>query len=426
MNTGCTSLTILHILDHSLPLHSGYAFRSQDILRAQLKRGWQPVALTSPQHEKSWTGPWKGREEIDRVRYYRTGAVPRRGSRFAAACRVMSALVTRIREVVEEEHPDILHAHSPVLTALPALWVGRRLGLPVVYEIRAFWEDAATDHGTYGEDSWQYRLVRRIETWVCRRAAHVAVLSQGLKENLLTRGIPSADLTVVPNGISLDDFESCALDPTYLTSGKPNRKRVIGFVGSFYRYEGLDLLVEAVARLAATRSDVVLLLVGGGEMASALKAQVERLRLEETVLMPGRVPHDRIPGMYALMDILVYPRYSMPLTELVTPLKPLEAMVMRKAVVASDVGGHRELIRHGHNGILFPAGDVSALVEVLERLLDDSELRHSVERHGQRWVRDERSWDRVATVYADVYVKALARFPVLPRMRSTRSRRTGR
>jgi len=317
----------------------------------------------------------------------------------------MAALARRIREVASLESPDVLHPHSPVLNALPALWAGRRLGLPVVYDIRAFWEDAAVDHGSYGPHSWKYRLVRAVETWVCRRADQVAVLCGGLKDDLTGRGIPGEKLTVVPNGISIEDFGHWEPNEQYRTAWSLAGKRVVGFIGSFYRYEGLDLLVKAFARLAPARPDLRLLLVGGGEVEGELRADVTRLALDEKVIMPGRLPHEVIPGIYGLTDVLAYPRHAMRLTELVTPLKPLEAMAQGKAIVASDIGGHRELIQHGRTGLLFRPDDASALAEALAALLDDGQLQRSLADEAARTVRQERSWDQTLSAYADIYAR---------------------
>lgn len=409
------SLKVLHILDHSLPLHSGYTFRSQSIFEAQRKRGWHPLIVTSPKHEENWKGHWAREEEIGGVYYYRTGAVSGNGIPFEAEVRLMTALGRRIQEVAEREKPDILHAHSPVLNAIPALRVGRKLGIPVVYEIRAFWEDAAVDQGTYRQDSWKYKMVRFIETWVCHKADQIGVLCRGLKDDLIKRGIPAEKLSVIYNGVNPDDFKPCNLDAEYQKVWNLEGKTVIGFIGSFYRYEGLDLLVQAFSHLASSPPslqaskppNIVLLLVGGGEMEGELKAQIKRLQLEEKVIMPGRIPHDRIPGVYALVDVLAYPRYSMRLTELVTPLKPLEAMAMGKALVASDVGGHRELIRHNETGLLFQAGNVSALSESLERLLVDHMLRKRIQEQAAIWVRQEHTWEKTTAVYQQIYAKVL-------------------
>ncbi|MDL2124140.1 MAG: glycosyltransferase family 4 protein [Deltaproteobacteria bacterium] len=144
-------------------------------------------------------------------------------------------------------------------------------------------------------------------------------------------------------------------------------------------------------------------------MENELNTQIRRLNIEDRVIMPGRIPHERIPGVYALIDILAYPRYSMRLTELVTPLKPLEAMAIGKALVASDVGGHQELIQHNETGILFSAGNEIVIAEALMRILDDDSLRKNLEAKGPAWVREHHTWKKTAAVYQEIYTKALER-----------------
>ena len=417
------SLKILHILDHSLPLHSGYTFRSHNIFQAQRNIGWHPVIVTSPKHEESWKGTLEPQEQINGFRYYRTGPISNNCITFKVELQLMRALGRRIQEVAHREKPDIIHAHSPVLNAISALWAGRKLGIPVVYEIRAFWEDAAVDHGTYAEGSWKYNLTKSIETWVCKRADQVAVLCNGLKNDLSKREISSQKITPVFNGINPDDFRPCPPDEGLKKEWNLSGKKVIGFIGSFYRYEGLSLLINAFSHLTSKPSSlpasqphrfpasqppsIVLLLVGGGEMENELKAQIRRLNIEDRVIMPGRIPHDRIPGVYALFDILAYPRYSMRLTELVTPLKPLEAMAMSKALVASNVGGHKELIQHNKTGLLFSAGNETVLADALERILNDDSLRKNLESKGPAWVREHHTWKKTTAVYQEIYAKAL-------------------
>src|SRR4029077_20302218 len=125
------------------------------------------------------------------------------------------------------------------------------------------------------------------------------------------------------------------------------------------------------------------------------------------VIMPGRIPRDRIPSVFSVVDVLAYPRYSLRLTALVTPLKPLEAMAVGRALVASDVGGHRELIRHGHTGLLVPAGDASALAATLAGLLDNESLRRTLGRQARDWVRDQHSWPKTTAVYSAINARAL-------------------
>ena len=405
MSGRTSSPKILHVLYHSLPPQSGYAFRSHNILRAQSKRGWQVVALTAPQQEKSSFR--KSQETIGGFQYYRAGAVPRGVGLFGTERRLMRVLMRRIREVVKIEKPDLLHAHSPLYNAIPALWVGREFGIPVVYEIRAFWEDAAVSHGTYGSDSPKYKLMRSLETQICHRVDQVVALCSGIKEELVKRGVPTKKIVIVPNGVDTDHFKPGLPDAEYMTHRKLTGKRIIGFIGSFYSYEGLDLLLKSMSHLVSARPDVCLLLPGGGNTETALKTEIERLGLGDAVVMPGRVPHERIPGIYALCDVLAYPRTSLRLTELTTPLKPLEAMAMGKAVVASNVGGHRELIQHGRTGLLFPAGNVSRLERVLNRLLDSQDLCQKLGRQASISVQQSRSWDKVTACYADAYAGAL-------------------
>jgi PEP-CTERM/exosortase A-associated glycosyltransferase len=402
-------MKVCHLLDHSLPVHSGYAFRSHAILSIQRRRGWHVTALTSPKHHQNWPEADQAEELIDGVPYQRSGPTTWRGWPGVDETLVMARMRRRLAQIVRRERPAVLHAHSPVLNALPALVVGQRRGLPVVYEVRALWEDAGVDHGTYRSGSWKYRLAQAIETWVCRRADHVVAISSGLRGDLVARGVRPQRITLVPNGVDQETFRPIPPDEAFRQQWNLAGKRVLGFMGSFFRYEGLDLLLEGMARVAPARPDVVLLLIGGGRAEPELRDLVARLGLQPSVVFTGSVPHERLPAIYAATDVLVYPRHSNRLTELVTPLKPLEAMSTGRAVLASDVGGHRELIRHGETGLLFSAGDVDSLTAALLRLLDDAGLRADLGRQGFEWARKERAWIVTTAPYAEVYAAAQER-----------------
>lgn len=399
---------ILHVLDHSLPLHSGYAFRSRNILKAQAKRGWEPEVVTSPKHQESWKSKWEPEETIDGFRHYRTPLDSPKSVRGYYEIQLIRALCRRLDEVVSISRPDIIHAHSPVLNAIPALRVGRRHNIPVVYEIRAFWEDAGVDQGSYRDGSVKYRFVRMLETNACRRADHVIVISEGLNRELLSRGIEGNKVSIVRNGIQIEDFRGGVPDTGTAARFGLDGRSIIGFFGSFYRYEGLDLLLDAFALLTDKRADCSLLLAGGGEMEKSLKEKAQKLKLADRIVFPGRIAHEQIPEVYAVADILVYPRLSMRLTDIVTPLKPLEAMAMGKAVIASDVGGHRELVEDGETGVLFPAGDVGALASAMERLLADTQARIDLGQRAKTWVSQNRTWEKTTALYGDVYSTILS------------------
>jgi glycosyltransferase involved in cell wall biosynthesis len=184
---------------------------------------------------------------------------------------------------------------------------------------------------------------------------------------------------------------------------------VLGFIGSFFAWEGLPLLVEALPRIVAARPDVRLLLVGGGPDEANVRAAVERLQVGRYVVFAGQVPHSQVAQLYQAVDILVYPRTPMRLTDMVTPLKPLEAMALAKVFIASDVGGHRELVRDRETGILFRAGDAAALAAAVLEVAGDAALRQRLTTAGPAYVRQERTWAKVVGAYLPVYSRLAQR-----------------
>jgi PEP-CTERM/exosortase A-associated glycosyltransferase len=318
---------------------------------------------------------------------------------------VIDSLAKRLLEVAKEVKPDILHAHSPALNAMAALRVGKKLGIPVVYEIRAFWEDAAVDHGTSTEWGMRYRLTRAMETYALRNVDAATTICEGLRSEIIaTRGIPASKLTVIPNAVNIEDFsvggeKDLAMAARLGLEGKA----VLGFIGSFYAYEGLDVLLQALPAMLRQNPDIRVLLVGGGPQDAALKAQARELGVQDQVIFTGRVPHSEVQRYYDLVDVLVYPRLKMRLTDLVTPLKPLEAMAQGRVLVASDVGGHKELIEHGKTGLLFKAGDPQALAEQVLALLSQPQRWPEMRAQGRRFVESERNWAASVARYRPVY-----------------------
>lgn len=403
-------MRILHILDHSLPLHSGYAFRTVAILREQRALGYETLHLTTPR-QNAGAALF---EDVDEWRFHRTPLPTNVVSRLPGARYIqeMGATARRIDELVDEFSPDILHVHSPVLNALPALWVGRRRALPVVYEVRALWEDAAVDHGTTREGSARYRLSRALETFALRRASHVTTICEGLRKEIVGRGVPAERVTVIPNAVDVSEFPfGSTREPALRTKLGLDGGRVVGFAGSFYGYEGLDLLVDALAILAPRWPTLRALLVGGGPQESALRAQVVARGLADRVVFAGRVPHAEVQRYYELIDVLAYPRRRMRLTDLVTPLKPLEAMAQGRMFIASDVGGHRELVRDNETGFLFKADDVQALAQSLDTVLSDERPWARVAEQARRFVETERTWARSVRRYQDVYAGVVDQAP---------------
>lgn len=396
------SLRILHILDHSLPLHSGYVFRTMSILRGQRKLGWRTFHLTSPRQ----AGFTQLEEDIDGWRFYRTPGAVGVAAKWPVLgeVKLMKRLEERLIEVARQVGPDILHAHSPVLNAIPALRAGRRLGLPVVYEVRAFWEDAAADHGEASEGGLRYGLSRGLETWALRRADRVATICEGLRADIVARGIDAEKVTLIPNAVDIEAFNPGGVPDKVLKARLGlSGCSLIGFIGSFYAHEGLDLLLDAFPKISARLPEARLLLVGGGPLEVALKAQVWRLGIDGKVVFAGWAPHREIQRYYDLIDVLAYPRRSTRLTERVTPSKPLEAMAQGRVLVASDVGGHRELIHDGKTGVLFRAGDADSLAGTIVNLMSKRDYWPELRQAGRRYVVEERNWARSVAGYRRVY-----------------------
>ena len=399
-------MRVLHILDHSIPLHSGYTFRTRAILEHQRGMGWETLHLTSTKQGSTD----KAVEQVDGLTFYRTQPSAGILARLPVINQLagVGTLARRLADVIDEVKPDLLHAHSPALNGLAALRAARPHGLPLVYEVRAFWEDAAADHGTSREGGLRYLLTRALESYVLKRASAVTTICEGLRGDIVARGIPAGRVTVIPNAVDITRFSfGNRADPERQRQLGLEGKTVLGFIGSFYAYEGLTLLLEAMPGILQSEPDTRLLLVGGGPEEARLKSMTDAAGLRDRVIFTGRVPHDEVQDYYNLVDVFVYPRLSMRLTDLVTPLKPLEAMAQGRLVLASDVGGHRELIRDGENGRFFQAGSSEDLQRAVVAMLRDRSGWQAQREAGRRFVETERNWGGSVGRYRNVYAAAL-------------------
>jgi PEP-CTERM/exosortase A-associated glycosyltransferase len=402
-------MRILHILDHSIPLHSGYTFRTLSILKQQRALGWETFHLTSPKQgtysaaEETVDGEW---------RFFRTpqkhwmNRIP-----VLNQLAVIANLTQRLEQLAVQIKPDLLHAHSPALNAIAALRVGKRLGIPVVYEIRAFWEDAAVDHGTSSEWGLRYRLTRAMETYAIKHVDAVTTICEGLRHEIVQRGIASEKVSVIPNAVNIEDFSvGESADAALAQQLGLDGKLVLGFIGSFYAYEGLNILLQALPKMLEANPAIHLLLVGGGPQEQQLQQLAKQLGVSNKVVFTGRVPHDQVQRYYNLIDVLVYPRLRMRLTDLVTPLKPLEAMAQGRLLAASDVGGHQELIVDGKTGILFKADDPEDLASKVLALLATPARWPALRSAAREFVETERNWPSSVARYQAVYSQLIAKF----------------
>ncbi len=408
-------MRVLHVLHNSLPLVCGYSIRSGHIVRLQKREGYELMVVTSAQHPN---GPAM-REEIDGVEHRRTPSYQGAQWPLWREWQLVRRLAREVDRAVREGRPDLIHAHSPVLVGLPALHVARRHRLPFVYEVRDLWENALVDRGRFGRRSPQYQLARRGETFVLSKAGAVVTICETLKAELEGRLRGQRRVHVVANGVDVDAFQPRPQSDEARRTHGLGGKRVILYVGTFQPYEGLELLVRSMARVLDRHPDAHLAIVGGsaslayrgatlrGTQEELLSRVIQELDLGAHVMMTGRVPHEEVADLYSIADCVVYPRILTRTTSLTTPLKPLEAMAMGKAVAVSDLPPMKELVRDGETGLTFAAGDEGAIAQACITLLGDSALRERLGRTAREYVVSDRHWPSLIRSYGSVYQAAL-------------------
>ncbi len=395
---------VLHVLDHSLPEQSGYAFRSHAILSELGRLGVDVDVITGPKQGVSNADA----EQVDGIVYRRTRLGANQStSGVRGQIRTVRTTRAHLAEFLGERPIDVIHAHSPCLNGLAAL--GRNV--PLLYEMRSSWEDAAASVGTTREGSLRYRASKALETHVVRRADEVVVICDGLKQELMGRGVSEEKITVVPNALPPEMFDTASVDQTAAMRKRfgLQEAKVVGFFGSFFEWEGLDLLIKAMPTVVAAVPSARLLLAGGGRQEEDLRRLVEKEGLENRVVFAGRVRHEEVRALYRSADVMAYPRVSHRLTDMVTPLKPLESMAQMTPVVASAVGGHRELIEDGRTGYLFLPGDRMALARSIIRVLVGPEELGGLVATARQVVERERRWSVVAERYLPVYERLVRR-----------------
>lgn len=365
------------------------------------------------------------REAIDGVEYWRTQRAQASRVPFLRECNLMWNLERRVDTVARQIRPDIIHAHSPVLVGLPALRVARRLGIRMVYEIRDLWENASVDRGRFSSGSPLYHVARRLETHVVSHADAIVTICDLLKYELAPRAGRAGKVHVIANGVDAEGFQPQNARNELKERWGLAGKEVILYAGTFQPYEGLDLLIRALELVVRNRPSAHLVIVGGtagfagesGPMSAEQAALLSVVRdngLMNQVTFTGRIAHADVKEMYALAEVVTYPRLATRTTAMTTPLKPLEAMAMAKPVIVSDLPALRELVSDGVTGLLFSAGNRADLAAKCTQLLADAQLRQRLGCEARAWVLRERQWPALIAKYRGVYDSVLD-----PRVRET-------
>ncbi|MCO5969222.1 glycosyltransferase family 4 protein [Actinoallomurus soli] len=381
-------MAVLHLVTNALPrTQAGYTVRTHRIVSAQRELGLDPHVVTRLGHPLAQgVRDTRPRVEVDGIPYHRLLPwTPPKGP--VREVRKAADLAGRL---VEELRPSVLHAASNHLNAAVALELRRRYGLPVVYEVRGFLEDSwlSRDPARSTSDDF-YRLTRELETARMRDADLVVTLGEAMRAEIQGRG-GVGDVLVVPNAVD-DTFLEPLPDGGKLRAdlGIAEGEVVVGLTSTFYGFEGIDTLIEA----AALRRDFTLLLVGDGPERPALERRAAELRVP--AIFTGRVPVDQVRRYHAVLDVFAVPRRADRVCQLVTPLKPLEAMAGGLPVIASDVKALREIIEPGVTGTLTLPEDPEAWANCLDQLIYSPELRGEIGQAAREWVAAHRTWRAV-------------------------------
>ncbi len=399
---------VCYVLHNSLPHSSGgYATRSHGLASALKHSGWDVVAVTRPGFPFDVTSDLTmdqvSREDrVDGIKYVRLFEPSRRE---LAPAQYISLAADAIEGELRRQRPEVVVAASNHLTGLPTLIAARRLGIPFFYEVRGLWEITRMSREPGFAKNINFWIQKSLEAAVSSHASGVFTLTYAMREELQNRGVPGEKITLLPNSCNAELFSPRDKDQVLQEQlGIPHDVPVIGYIGTFVGYEGLDDLAQAAGLLRRRGVHFRLLLVGNedasgkgrGEITQAIEKCARQEGFLDWLIMPGRVPHELVPSYYSLIDITPFPRKPLPVCEMVSPIKPLEALAMEKAVVVSNVRALAEMIRDEETGVHFQKGEVTDLADKLQRLLGDTEYRQRLGQEGRRWVQAERSWSAAA------------------------------
>jgi glycosyltransferase involved in cell wall biosynthesis len=393
----------LHMLQRTLPYHTaGGSYRTHHTAVAQKAAGLDPHMVT----ELGF--PWSmgvidppERDVLDGIPYRRLrDPAPQESGLDRFLQRSLEALI----DLTAELRPSVLHPASIYPNPLLALELRRTFGRPVVYEVRGFPEDRLMRRP--GSRAMHDRHVgrRELENYCMREADRVVTLAEVMKEHMISRGIDPAKIVVIPNAVDTDKLRPATRHEGLARQlGIGSEDTTLGYISTFHPYEGIQYIIQAVATLRERGRRARAVIVGDGSERAVLEQEAVDLGVAQYVAFTGRVPHERVGDYYSLIDLFIVPRRFEPTSELVTPLKPFEAMATERCVIVSDVRALREIVDDGHTGRVFRPDDSDHLADLCEELIDDPQETRRLAANGRAWVASERTWSRNARRYIDLY-----------------------
>ena len=335
---------------------------------------------------------------IDGINYIRLSNIEKNFKK-GSDLEYINSYAKELEKEVKKHDVTILHACSNYLNAHATIKVANLLKIPCIYEVRGLWHVTRLtidpNYKTNGMFEYEEEMVRSAAI----ASDKVVTISEALKKLIVSWGIEERKITVIPNAVDINSFKPQEKSINLLERYNLKDKFIVGFIGSLTSYEGLELLIEAVQKLENNKKDIVLMIVGDGNE----KKKLVKLATSKSIIFTGRVPHSEVQEYYSIFDVCVYPRNDYEVCRYVPPLKPLEAMAMKKAVIVSDVAPLLEMVEDGVTGLVCKADDVQSLKDKILLLYTNQELRKTIATNAFKWVKEYRSWDLMVRKYITLY-----------------------
>jgi glycosyltransferase involved in cell wall biosynthesis len=287
----------------------------------------------------------------------------------------------RLCRLIRTERPDLIYERY-TLNTVCGIWASRHFGIPLILEVNA---PLCYEQNTLGRLTFK-RLARFTERWICSHSTWTIVISKTLKDLLAQGGVSTEKIIVMPNGIDPQKFHPGISGEAVRRRYGLEGKLIVGFVGWFRKWHGLEMLLESLLEIQLADKGVRLLLVGDGPAYPELYRYAKMHDLLSTVTFTGPIRRQEIAAHIAAMDIAVQPS----VTEYACPMKILEYMGMGKCIIAPDQPNVRELLEDGVSGYLFRPSARDSFKKVLVNAVYHSNGRRSVGQYAYKKIHQER------------------------------------
>ncbi len=301
-------------------------------------------------------------------------------------------LYWNLKQVIKGKHIDFIYERYALNTFATAL-IGKKYGIPVIEEI-----NDATGIRRVRKHRIEF-LAKWIETWVFEKSAALITISSEFERILIGRGFPREKVSFVPNAVDPDVFNTALYDHKIRTKLKLENKLVVGFVGSFALWHGVDLVLQIAPELIRKIPNIHFLMVGSGLKLNDVKNKVSQMGFSNEFTFTGRVDYRDVPQYLNVMDIGLIPDSN----EYGSPMKLFEYMSMGVVPVVPRLPPIEDVIDHGITGLMFTPGNTSDMVDQITKIYVDSALKKMLSENARAQVAKNHYWHHNAEHLLQVF-----------------------